>query len=190
MSEAIIDTRSLREKEAGLDQAANLLDRHTDPNFRETLRLVGRGLGYIRYFKVRFTLRAILFWLSLMSPLILPWPIKIVIDNVILRKPFGDGTAFPPYFTPFIDFLDGRSPVEIMAWVAVLSASWVILFGAFGTGAAQAYTSGALSEGHDTATQTENEANEAFSKLSGPDRIQAGAAPDPVPESSDPVAAV
>lgn len=167
MTETLDVKPSLRHSEAGLDQAANLLDVHTDTNFRETLRLVGRGISYIKYFKVRFLLRALLFWLSLMSPLILPWPIKIVIDNVILGLPFGEGTVFPPYFVPFVEFLDGRTPVEMMGWVVVLAATWVILFGAFGTGAAQAVTEGFLAEGHDTATQTENEANEAFSKLSG-----------------------
>lgn len=159
--------RSLRETEVGLDQAANLLDVRTDTNFRETLHLVGRGISYIKYFKMRFTLRVAIFWLSLMSPLILPWPIKIVVDNVILGLPVGEGTAFPPYFNPLIDFLEGKAPIEIMMWVALLQASWVILFGAFGTGSAQAYAEGTLAQGHDTATHTENEANEAFSKLSG-----------------------
>ena len=159
--------RSLRETEVGLDQAANLLDVKTDTNFRETLHLVGRGISYIKYFKMRFTLRVAIFWLSLMSPLILPWPIKIVVDNVILGLPVGEGTAFPPYFNPLIDFLEGKAPIEIMMWVALLQASWVILFGAFGTGSAQAYAEGTLAQGHDTATHTENEANEAFSKLSG-----------------------
>jgi subfamily B ATP-binding cassette protein MsbA len=158
---------SLRSTEVGLDQAASQLDVQTDTNFRETLHLVGRGISYIKYFKARFTLRVILFWLSLMSPLILPWPIKIIVDNVILGLPVGEGTAFPPYFTPFIDFLEGKTPLEIMAWVALLQASWVILFGAFGTGSAQAYAEGTLAQGHDTATHTENEANESFSKLSG-----------------------
>ncbi len=158
---------SLRSTEESLDQAAHALDDHTDTNFWEAIRIVGRGITYIRYFKVRFLLRALLFWLSLMSPLILPWPIKIVIDNVILGLPMGQGTVYPPYFVPFIEFLDGRDPEEIMAWIVVLAASWVILFGAFGTGAAQTWTEGFLAEGHDTATRTENEANEAASKLSG-----------------------
>ncbi len=158
---------SLRSTEESLDQAAHALDVHTDTNFWEAIRIVGRGITYIRYFKVRFLLRALLFWLSLMSPLILPWPIKIVIDNVILGLPMGQGTVYPPYFVPFIEFLDGRDPEEIMAWIVVLAASWVILFGAFGTGAAQTWTEGFLAEGHDTATRTENEANEAASKLSG-----------------------
>jgi ABC-type multidrug transport system fused ATPase/permease subunit len=158
---------SLRSAEANLDKAAHTLDTHTDTNFRETLRIVGRGISYIKYFKLRFTLRALLFWLSLMSPLILPWPIKIVIDNVILGLPVGQGTVYPPYFVPFIDFLTDKTPTEIMAWIVVLSATWVVFFGAFGTGAAQTWTEAFLAEGHDTATRTENEANEASSKLSG-----------------------
>jgi ABC-type multidrug transport system fused ATPase/permease subunit len=167
MTDAMEVKSSLRSVEAGLDRAAHSLDTNTDTNFRETLRIVGRGISYIKYFKLRFTLRALLFWLSLMSPLILPWPIKIVIDNVILGLPIGEGTVFPPYFMPFMEFLSDKTPTEIMAWIVVLSATWVVLFGAFGTGAAQAWTEAFLAEGHDTATRTENEANEASSKLSG-----------------------
>jgi|TARA_Y100000310_G_scaffold337382_2_gene424328 ABC-type multidrug transport system fused ATPase/permease subunit len=167
MTELSAANATLRSTEAGLDRAAHPLDLHTDTDFRETLRIVGRGISYIKYFKVRFLLRAAIFWLTLMSPLILPWPIKIVIDNVILGLPIGEGTVYPPYFVPFVEFLDGRTAVEMMAWVAALAASWVVLFGAFGTGHAQAYAEGNLAEGHDTATQTENEANEAFSKVSG-----------------------
>ena len=167
MTDTIELKSSLRSAESQLDQAAHPLDTHTDTNFRETLRIVGRGISYIKYFKLRFTLRALLFWLSLMSPLILPWPIKIVIDNVILGLPIGQGTVYPPYFVPFINFLAGRTPMEIMAWIVVLSATWVVLLGAFGTGAAQTWTEAFLAEGHDTATRTENEANGAASKLSG-----------------------
>ena len=102
MTDAMPVKQSLRSTEASLDRAAHSLDVHTDTNFREALRIVGRGITYIKYFKVRFLVRTLLFWLSLMSPLILPWPIKIVIDNVILELPMGQGTVYPPYFVPFI----------------------------------------------------------------------------------------
>jgi ABC-type multidrug transport system fused ATPase/permease subunit len=150
------------------NQTPNALDLDTDLNFRQTCGLVGRGLRYIRFFKMRFGAKFFLMWLSLLSPLILPWPVKIVIDNVILGMPIGEGTVFPPYFMPFVSFLEGRSPIEIMAWVLLLGASWIILFGAFGSGGgASDQTDGFLAEGHDTATTTENEANEGSSKVAG-----------------------
>lgn len=169
MTDSTLEPRSgLRSREKALDQSANVLDLDTDLNFRQTLRIVGRGLKYIRFFKLRFAAKFFLMWLSLLTPLILPWPIKIVIDNVILGMPIGEGTVYPPYFAPFVNFLDGKSPVEMMSWVLLLGASWVILLGAFGaSGGSQDYTDGNLAEGHDTATKTENEANQAASKIAG-----------------------
>ena len=164
MVEATVTPGSQRDQERRLDAAASPLDVHTDTDFGETLRLVVRAMSYIRYFWGRFTAKFLLMWLSLLSPLILPWPLKIVIDNVVLGTP-TDPEAFPAYFAPFVRFLDGMGPVEMMLWVVGLGAVLVIAFGAFGT--ATDFTEAQLEEGHDTATQTENEANAAYSKFAG-----------------------
>ena len=155
---------SQRDQEQRLDAAASPLDVHTDTDLRETLALVWRVITYIRYFWVRFTAKFLLMWLSLLSPLVLPWPLKIVIDNVVLGTA-TDPEAFPSYFAPFVRFLDGMGPAEMMLWVVGLGAVLVIAFGAFGT--ATDFTEAQLEEGHDTATQTENEANAAYSKFAG-----------------------
>ncbi|MCE2424086.1 MAG: ABC transporter ATP-binding protein, partial [Pseudomonadales bacterium] len=132
------------------------------------MRIVLRAVSYIGYFKARFAAKFLIMWLSLLTPLVLPWPLKIVIDNVVLGMPVAP-EAFPSYFRGFfVGFLDGMGPVEMMAYVVGLGAFMVIVFGAFGTTAGAAdYTEGQLEEGHDTATQTENEANAAFSKFAG-----------------------
>lgn len=158
---------SLREHEASLDADASKLDLHTDVNFREALVLVGRALTFIKYFPVRFGAKFFLMWLSLLTPLILPWPIKIVIDNVVLGK-VVEPDAFPGYFAPFVQMLDGKTPLEMMLWVVALGVVMVILIGGFGTdGGANDQTDATLAQGHDTATQTENEANMAYSKFAG-----------------------
>ncbi len=164
MSEAVVgnDARTLARQ---LDVAASPLDVHTDTNFRETLGLVWRATGYIRFFKARFAVKFLLMWLSLLTPAILPWPIKMVIDNVVLGLPV-DATAFPAYFGPFVRLLDGLSPTVMMLALVGLGATMVAVFGALAPGAAD-YTEAGLAEGHDTATQTENEANAAFSKFAG-----------------------
>ena len=167
MADPTLTRDSLRVREQRLDADASPLDTHTDPNFPEALRLVLRTVSYIGYFKARFAAKFLIMWLSLLTPLVLPWPLKVVIDNVILGMPV-DASAFPSYFAPFMRFVDGMGPVEMMAWVVGLGAVMVITFGAFGTtGGAADYTEGQLEEGHDTATQTENEANAAFSKFAG-----------------------
>ena len=167
MADAVRAQESLRDRERALDAAASPLDVHTDTNFRETLRLVLRAVSFIGYFKARFAAKFLLMWVSLLTPLVLPWPLKVVIDNVVLGMPV-DADAFPSYFGPFVRFVDGMGPVEMMLWVVGLGAVMVIAFGAFGTTAGAAdYTEGQLEQGHDTATQTENEANAAFSKFAG-----------------------
>ena len=163
MSEAVLgDARSI---ERQLDAAASPLDTHTDLSFRETLAIVWRATGYIRFFKARFATKFVLMWISMLTPLILPWPIKMVIDNVVLGLAV-DPTAFPPYFAPFASLLDGLSPTAMMVALVGLMASMVALFGQF-TPSAVDYVEAGLAEGHDTATQTENEANAAYSKYAG-----------------------
>lgn len=159
-------TSSTRELEQKLDLAANPFDTKTDLNFAETLSIVWRALTYLKYFKARFALKCMFVGIALLTPLVMPWPIKIVIDNVILAQPI-DANAFPGYFIPFVQFLDGRSATEMMIWIVALGASMVALFGAFGAGAASDETEAGLAQGHDTATQTENQANMAHSKFSG-----------------------
>jgi ABC-type multidrug transport system fused ATPase/permease subunit len=167
VSDATLPKPSLKQHEQALDAEASSLDTQTDVNFRETLALVGRALTFIKYFPVRFATKFFLMWLSLLSPLILPWPIKIVIDNVILQQDLDPG-AFPGYFSPFVAFLEGMTPVEMMICVLALGVFMVITIGAFGsTGGAADQTDAMMAEGHDTATKTENEANMAFSKFAG-----------------------
>ena len=122
--------------------------------------------------------------------LVAPWPGKVVVDHVILGMPIAEGApGFPAYFAPFVVFLDGKGPLEIMAWVLVLGAFMVTVFGfttnrgtarsASGvpTGASAASSGGVtpllqqghgtLAQGHDTATQTENEANRGSGLMGG-----------------------
>ena len=167
MSDSVVIGKDLKVHEKSLDISASILDLDTDLNFRDTCRIIGRALGYIRYFPYRFTLKFLLFAISLMTPLILPWPIKVVIDNVILQKALAP-EAFPAYFRPFVIFLDGRTPVEMMLWLLCLGIGMVLLIGGFGsTGGAADGTDAGMAQGHDTATQTENEANAAYSKFAG-----------------------
>ena len=167
MSDSVVIGKDLKVHEKSLDASASILDLETDLNFRDTCRIIGRALGYIRYFPYRFALKFLLFAISLMTPLILPWPIKVVIDNVILQKALAP-EAFPAYFRPFVIFLDGRTPVEMMLWLLCLGIGMVLLIGGFGsTGGAADGTDAGMAQGHDTATQTENEANAAYSKFAG-----------------------
>ena len=75
---------------------------------------------------------------------------------------------FLAYFRPFVLFLDGRTPFEMMVWVLCLGVAMVLPIGGFGsTGGASDQTDAGMAQGHDTATQTKNEANAAYSKFAG-----------------------
>ena len=153
--------------EQALDATASPLDTSTDLRFRETLAVVWRAITYIRYFPLRFATKFLLMWLSLLTPLVLPWPLKVVIDNVVLGDPVKP-TAFPSYIAPLVRFLDGMSAVEMMMWIIAAGVFMVVVIGGFGSeGSAADQTDALLAEGHDTATRTENEANHAYSKFAG-----------------------
>ena len=120
---------------------------------------------------------------SLFRLLVVPWPGKVVIDHVVLGQPIAAGAAgYPPYLAPFVLFLDGQSAVAMMLWILLLGVLMVIVFGSTTnrgagrspTGAPTGSAAGAsgaasavLAQGHDTATQTENEANRAGSLMGG-----------------------
>ena len=165
------DSRTpLREGEIELDRLASVLDSRTDISFRETLRVFLRVMAYFGFFKARIAVKLVFITLELAFRLmIVVWPAKIVVDHVILGQPIAEGiSGFPAYFAPFLRFLDGKGPVEIMLWILLVGASMVIVFGSTASGGSGRSRAGAfLAQGHDIATQTENEANRAGSQMGG-----------------------
>lgn len=178
------ERESLREREQQLDRSANVLDVDTDIGFRDALRILLRVMTYFRLFKARIAAKLAFTTVeSLFRLMVVPWPGKVVIDHVILGQPIpGDASGFPGYLAPFVLFLDGKSAVEIMLWILLLGVFMVIVFGTTtnrgagrtpsgaptGTAAGASGAAGAvLAQGHDTATQTENEANRAGSLMGG-----------------------
>jgi ABC-type multidrug transport system fused ATPase/permease subunit len=136
---------------------------------RETLRILARALRYVGPFRGRFALKLAILVLTLLPILFLPWPVKIVVDHVILGLPVSAPTTpYPALLRPLIDLVVGKSPGEILLVVVAVQLALVALLGAVGTGGAERDQADAwLSSGHDQATQTENEANAAFSMASG-----------------------
>ena len=140
---------SSKQLEEALDVAASNLDVGTDLSFRETCRVIGRALTYIRFFPYRFAAKFVLFGISLATPLILPSPTKSVLDNVILNNAV-DPSAFPGYFAPFVNLLVGKTPFEMMLWVLLLGVVMMITIGGFGsTGGANDQVDASLAQGHD-----------------------------------------
>jgi ABC-type multidrug transport system fused ATPase/permease subunit len=146
---------------------AQLEESHSDT--ATTLALLGRALRFLAPFRRQVAVKLGLLIVSFLPLLVLPWPIKIVIDHVVLDIPIGEqANPYPFFVKPFIDRLVGASPAEILLWVVGLQLVLVFLVGAFGTGGGERdETEAWLSSGHDEATRTENAANAGFSFAGG-----------------------
>jgi ATP-binding cassette subfamily B protein/subfamily B ATP-binding cassette protein MsbA len=93
----------------------------------ESIRLLARALRYIAPLKGRFAVKLGLLFVSLLPLLVLPWPVKIIIDHSILGLPIGEQPLpYPALVQPFTEFLAGRTPVEILLWT--LAAQMLLVF--------------------------------------------------------------
>ena len=135
----------------------------------ETVLLFRRALRYIAPFKFRFAVKVGLTLLSLLPLLILPWPVKILIDHVIQQIPISEKVASYPFFVrPFLEQLQGASATAVLLWTLAAQALLLVMIGAFGlNGSERAETNAELSGGQDTATTTENATNAGFSPAGG-----------------------
>ena len=134
----------------------------------ETFRLLGRSLRFVWPYRRQIGVKLALSLIGLSIVLFLPWPLKMLIDHVVMDLPVGSSpTPYPPYVSWFVDLLVGLTPFEIVWVIVAVSLLGIFLVGAFGGGVARDYASGGLSEGLDTATQSENQANASGSRVSG-----------------------
>ena len=133
----------------------------------ETLSLLGRSLGFVRPYLPQVFVKLILSLIGVSVVLILPWPLKVLVDHVVMDMPIGTSpTLYPPYVQPLVHWLEGLSPGEIVAAVVAISVLGIVLIGAFRMGARDT-AQGELAEGLDTATRSENQANTSGSSVSG-----------------------
>ncbi len=141
-----------------------------------SLKIIWRVLGYLRYFKARlFAKISFITTEHVFRLLLLPWALKVIVDNVILGQEIdANASEFPNYLAPLIIPLRNLTPIEIMTWMLGVGVLTVLIFGmtpnrATGRTATGGFTgarsgsigmaSATLAEGQDTATQSENAAN-------------------------------
>lgn len=160
------------------------LARQDDIGFRQSLRVIFRTVGYMRYFKARIAAKlGFITFEHLIRLLILPWPIKIIIDHAILGEPIdAEASGFPVYLTSSVLLLRGMSATEIMLWMLLFGALTVVFMGmtlnrTVGNSESGAFSSAAtgavrtasaeLAVGYDMATQTEQAVNLSTSGMGG-----------------------
>ena len=105
------------------------VDLDTDLSGFETLRIVGRSLQFIGRVKVLFVIKILFAVVSVLPPLLVPWILKIIVDQVILQQPVDVlNTNIPDILIPMLGLIDGLTPSEIMfAITSFMSVSYTHL---------------------------------------------------------------
>jgi ABC-type multidrug transport system fused ATPase/permease subunit len=133
-----------------------------------SLSVLRRALRYAAPFRSRFLVKLGLVWASLIGLLLLPWPVKVIVDQYILGLPIESSRPFPPPLGFLVTALADSSPGEILLWMTAAQVVLLILIGAVGTGGSERDQADAwLAGGYDHATNTENAANAGFSMMGG-----------------------
>ena len=144
----------------------DVVDIHPDLTTAGVFRILGRCLAYIRPHWHLFALKFGLMLGSFAPLLIVPWPIKILVDHVVLQHSLAESTIrFPPFFEPFVAAVAGLDPFGLLLATLALLGLLVILFGA-GTGDPRGNLA-FLAQGQDTATQSENLISAGWSMAGG-----------------------
>ena len=128
------------------------VDIETEISSGEAAIVLGRTFKEIGAVRALFAAKFVLSLGMLISSLMVPWIGKIVIDNVLLQKPFGTTEVlYPPFMDPIINLLDGLEPLGIMM---TLMAIYLVL--QFLVGIRTGGIDAELFEGSEAATQSEN----------------------------------
>ena len=105
---------------------------------RETFALLGRSLKFVWPYRRQIAVKLALTLLGLAIVLFLPWPLKVLIDHVVMGMPVGSSpTPYPPYVSWFVDLLHGLTPLEITLVIVAVSVLGIAVAGAFGGGVAR-----------------------------------------------------
>lgn len=136
----------------------------------DSARVIARALRYVAPFRRQFAVKLGLLLVSLVPLVLLPWPMKILVDHVIRGIPFGEqATSFPFFIQPLIDALARLSAPEVLVWTIASQFVLLVGVGAFGMGGRESDRADdrGIPQGWDMATRTENEANSGFSLVGG-----------------------
>ena len=144
----------------------DVVDVHTDLTAPDVFRILGRCLVYIRPHWRLFALKFGLMLGSFAPLLVAPWPLKILVDHVVLQHSLAESTIrFPPFFEPFVTTVTGLDSSGLLLATLALLGALVVLFGA-GTGDPRGNLA-FLAQGQDTATQSENLISAGWSMAGG-----------------------
>jgi ABC-type multidrug transport system fused ATPase/permease subunit len=141
------------------------IDVDTHLSTRDVFGILKRSFTYVWPVKGLFFLKFFLMLGSLTPALVAPWPLKIMIDHVVLRVPLADSTSrFPPFIQPFVDLMATADPAQLLFATLVFL---VLLLVAFGAGVGDRENYAFLAQGQDVATRSENMTSAGWSIAGG-----------------------
>ena len=142
------------------------IDVDTELTLTETFVMIGRSLGLLTKVRKLFAYKFVFAIVAVLPAIVLPWLLKIVVDQVVLQQPIDSTVRFPPFLDPFVNLIQGMAPNDIMIALTVL---FLVLLALFGMRAMPSIQSerGGLPEGHDAATQSEQALSAGGSQTSG-----------------------
>lgn len=142
------------------------IDVDTELTLRETFVMIGRSLGLLTKVRKLFAYKFVFAIVAVLPAIVLPWLMKIVVDQVVLQQPIDSTVRFPPFLDPFVNLIQGMAPNDIMIALTVLFLVFLVLFGMRAMPSIQSERGG-LPEGHDAATQSEQALSAGGSQTSG-----------------------
>jgi ABC-type multidrug transport system fused ATPase/permease subunit len=147
------------------------LDRRTRIGSAEAWRLLLRSIAYIRPIWRLYVLKFFVMAGSILPYFLAPWPLKIIVDHVLLAKPIAAAEVrYPPGIEALVLAMAGLPPLEILTFT-LLAVLVVVLFlglqGFVGGPGGHLTSTSFLAEGHDQATRAENEASAGWSNAGG-----------------------
>ena len=150
-----------------LDRRTSGIDTQTQIGERDSLKIILRSTGYIRYFVWRYLGKFVMKLGAYMIGLtFLPWPVKMLTDHVVLGMPIEEATSYPWYWQPVIDMCQGWTALEILILLALFGLGLALLIGRYITGYNDSVEAG-LAQGHDYATSVENTLHGGHSEFGG-----------------------
>ena len=147
----------------GVTDFDDRIDTRADLNLSAIFILLSRALALLLNVRSLFVTKVVFASISLLPALAVPWFLKIVVDQVILKQPFNTNEVpFPPFMMPLVISLQNLSPTDIMLSVTGLCIFLLIFFG-LRTDGQHAF----MPEGFDSATQSEQLLSSGSSNTSG-----------------------
>ncbi len=140
------------------------IDTDTEISSAQVLSIIGRSFKLLSNVKMLFTAKFVLSFGMIIPLLLMPWIGKILVDNVLLQKPFGETEVrYPPFMDPVITWFTGMDPLYIMLHLSAFFALMLLLVGL----RMEEGTWAGTFDGSDTATEAENEISGGDSDAGG-----------------------